>query len=1171
MIRFTSIAKHSLILLASALVAACGGGSGGGGLGSSNQAPVFSSGSGSVTTPENNTGVIYTAQASDPDGSIVGFYLSGGEDQADFSIDALSGNLRFNEGQDRENPSDANYDGIYVVEISVSDTGGAVSSMSLSVSLSDVDEAPIITAGQTLSVDENSAAGTAVGSATATNDGISVGLQNWRLVEDGSDGLFVVDSDGAITVAEGAVLNHERADGVAGGNSYTLGLTVSDGKFTSSVGDVVINIADVNEPPVIEAGKVFEVYEDSVVGAEVGYAVATDVDSADADVNKWTITGSSTNTGNSAEGLFDISSSNGQITLAQAGQLDFDDKSNPQSYTLTLTVSDQEYTSAEETVQINVTDANDNKPTINNPEEASFSIDENSVIDEPVGDQLTASDVDTNTVYQDWKITSGNTDDVFGINSVESDSGEIVGQIVVAKGNVLDVDADDAITSYDLGITVSDSNGDNTSEPVIVKVSINGVNDELPVITANQSFEIEENATNDSANHVYKVGVNDADGDTDFQDWQMTPDNAGFSIGSSSTNGGYIYLVDNNSLDYETSPVLEFELTVSDGENISRQEILKINLVDVNDNAPDINASQTFSISENNLEEAVIDSVAFEDKDSAAVNTFAWSITGVTSGGSDVANYGTIFAIDDDTGEITAKSSLNHEDKDSYTLSVQVSDGDYSDTKDVTVNVVNVNDAPVARAEVTASDGSTLGDDDLLLEGTVVLLLDASSSSDEDGNELSYKWIQTSGPPDAELNSTTGKIVKFSDSNSYGDYEFNLTVTDNGIGSLTDTASIGVSIAESAIPDDFSASVGPLSGEIELSWTPYKDSEGEETATYTIYRSNDYSCLPNKCTNHEENSFSSASSGLIDSNLTNRTTYYYMIEALRDNGNGSLIEETATEFVSAMPMGGVNDTGVVWDANSNAHSNALTYEEHNACDSSSNIESPQDCDQGRDATDNDDSDGYAGFSFTRLNADGTDYTADGNFTNNPWGCVRDNVTGLFWEVKLSTSGVRYYNKKDFHANDWELTDELNNVNLCGYNDWRIPTIAELQSVLIHSGELLSSGGIEYFNSVYFPNISRVTGNSARYWSSTKNNDSSNYKFVLLITWPMGDAATSFCSLLYRLVILLLVRSDSNYSGDNWSDGRYDVNDTEGTITDLATGLSLDAVLFGAKRRFWNLY
>ena len=1474
MIRFTSIAKNSLILAASAFLVACGGGSGGGGLGSSNQAPVFSSGSGSVTTPENNTGVIYTAEAIDPDGSLAGFYISGGDDKDDFSLDAISGALRFKEAQDRENPSDANYDGIYVVEISVSDTAGAVSSLSLSVSLSDVDEAPIITAGQTLSVDENSDANTSVGSVIATNDGISVGLQGWQIVEDDSNGAFSINAaSGEIAVAEGATLDYESAT-----NGYTLGLTVSDGKFTSSVGDVVINVGDVNEPPVVKT-EAFTVSEDIAAGAHVGYAVADDVDSASADIGNWTITDS---TDSSVKVLFDINSANGQITLAQAGQLDYE--SATRSYTLTLTVSDEEYTSAEGTVEVIVADANDNNPIITQPE-SSFSIAENSAADASVGDPIAASDVDTNTTFQDWTITGGNTDDVFGINSVESDSGEIVGQIIVAKDDVLDVDAVGAIKSYSLEVTVGD--GVNTSDPITVAVNITGVNDETPAIDPNQSFAVAENATSleggasssicavdgnsETTGYVGKLGVDDADADAEFRNWAIASDSSdgGFCI---DPNNGYIYVADSSKLDYETDTIHELSITVEDGIYTSEQVIVDINLTDVNDNAPVIESEQSFSIAENidaestvgkvdfsdadtddvndfswsitggnenglfaidtsgqittkavfdyetdartytlNVEiddgtntpdqetvtvqikdvndnapsidadylefsvdensasgtlvgtlvvsdadsaevnaftwsidggntggafsivpdsgelkvatagaldyesdnkeysltvtvndgsdakasatvivnitdvndnqpvisdqslsvdenatgsssigtlevqdddsdsvntftwafanstdlftldetsgelnltasaaldyedttsydlpvivsdgdnnsevktitvnvgnvndnapvieyglsfdinennsiDAVIGSVAFEDKDSDEVNTFAWSITGVTSGGSDVANYGTIFAIDDDTGEITAKSSLNHEDKDSYTLSVQVSDGDHSDTQDVTVNVIDVNDAPNASAEATDTNGVSINiDNSILIEGTV-LWLDASSSSDEDGDELSYVWTQTEGPVGlAQLNSTTGKVVEFSGNNSAGDYQFNLTVTDDG--GLTATASVGVSIAESALPDDFNARTGPLSGSVELTWTPYTEDE----TIYTIYRSNDDSCLPSNCTAHEEDSFSDVSSGFVDTGLTNLTPYYYVIEASRSSDSGAVVE-TATEVVSATPMGAVNDTGVTWDENSTAYSLLQDYSYYWTCDNSSDINSPQDCHQGRDATDNNDTDGYAGFNFTRLyESNGSVYTGTGDYSADPWGCVRDNVTGLVWEVKLPTSGVRFRDQS-FTSYDMsrpttiafsDLTNELNGLNnnegLCGYTTWRKPTIAEIQSIHTPSGSPYATGsdgdrndGYQYLDLDYFPNTGTF---SYSYWSDTAYPGNNSY--LLAFSANQGDALAYLNYDNDAKIKLRLVVSDGNHTSNVWSGSRYEVNTTDGMITDLATGL-----------------
>lgn len=56
---------------------------------------------------------------------------------------------------------------------------------------------------------------------------------------------------------------------------------------------------------------------------------------------------------------------------------------------------------------------------------------------------------------------------------------------------------------------------------------------------------------------------------------------------------------------------------------------------------------------------------------------------------------------------------------------------------------------------------------------------------------------------------------------------------------------------------------------------------------------------------------------------------------------------------------------------------------------------------GLSVNNNDDSDGHAGFSFTKLDANGNELLA--NATD--WSCVKDNVTGLIWEVKQGGNGT----------------------------------------------------------------------------------------------------------------------------------------------------------------------
>lgn len=114
-----------LVLIWSALLglAACGGGDGS--LSGTppppagNRAPTFTSAA-TATTPENTSGTIYTATASDLDGNALTFSLSGGADRAAFTISG-GGALAFVVPPDFEAPTDADQNNVYLVQIAVSD------------------------------------------------------------------------------------------------------------------------------------------------------------------------------------------------------------------------------------------------------------------------------------------------------------------------------------------------------------------------------------------------------------------------------------------------------------------------------------------------------------------------------------------------------------------------------------------------------------------------------------------------------------------------------------------------------------------------------------------------------------------------------------------------------------------------------------------------------------------------------------------------------------------------------------------------------------------------------------------------------------------------------------------------------------------------------------------
>ena len=177
----------------------------------------------------------------------------------------------------------------------------------------------------------------------------------------------------------------------------------------------------------------------------------------------------------------------------------------------------------------------------------------------------------------------------------------------------------------------------------------------------------------------------------------------------------------------------------------------------------------------------------------------------------------------------------------------------------------------------------------------------------------------------------------------------------------------------------------------------------------------------------------------------------------------------------------------------------------------------QDAEYGRDVTHNDDSDGHAGFSFTKICNSG-EAAGEGNCPADPalgsgdneWGCTRDNVTDLMWEVKTDDDGLRdkdntytWYNS-DSNTNGGDAGTEnggtcpdvgncdtekyavsVNAVGLCGYNDWRMPSLSELLSI-VHSG-----ANNPAIDTVYFPGTI-----SSRYWTASTYSGSSNDAWIV---------------------------------------------------------------------------
>ncbi|HPN06829.1 MAG TPA: VCBS domain-containing protein [Hyphomonadaceae bacterium] len=211
-------------------------------------APTFSSGNTAIVA-ENTSAVAYTTTASDADGSVLTYSLSGA-DAALFNIDAVTGAVTFRSPPNFEAPADAGGDNRYDLIITASD-GALTTSQSIAITVTNQnDNVPVITSGGSVSVLENTTG--AIYTATASDADGSVLTYALSGVD---AGLFSIDgAAGAVTFKTSP--DFEAPADAGGNNTYDIVVSSFDGVATTSRA-VVIAVANANDiPPVISAADV---------------------------------------------------------------------------------------------------------------------------------------------------------------------------------------------------------------------------------------------------------------------------------------------------------------------------------------------------------------------------------------------------------------------------------------------------------------------------------------------------------------------------------------------------------------------------------------------------------------------------------------------------------------------------------------------------------------------------------------------------------------------------------------------------------------------------------------------------------------------------------------------------------------------------------------------------
>ena len=499
-----------------------------------NEAPTIAPQSFSVAENSANGASVGTVVANDVDaGDSKSFSITAGNASGAFAI-SPSGVITVANG------SLLNFEGTssYSLTVSVTDGGSLSASNTVTVNLSNVNEAPTL-APQTFSVAENSANGTAVGTVVA-GDVDAGDSKSFAITAGNSSGAFAINaSTGAITVANGSLLNFE------GTPSYSLTVSATDGGSLSASTTVTINLTNVNEAPAITSGNAFSIAENT---AAVTTVTGLDPDSL--------ATLAYSIVGGVDAGKFTIDHDLGLLSFLSAPNFESPgDIGGNNVYDLIVRVSDGAL-SGDKGIAVTVTNVNE-APTIANQ---SFSVLDTVATGFTVG-TVVANDVDASD-SKTFAITAGNTGNAFAI----SPSG------VITVANTLN----SAVTpSYSLTVSVTDAG--TLSASATVTITVNHLNSN-PTNIGLSNATIAENA---GANAVVGLlSTTDPDLPSDTHTYTLMTTGTG-STDFASFNISGNQLRANASFDFEAKPSYTIRVKSTDQGGSSVEKVFTIFVTDV--------------------------------------------------------------------------------------------------------------------------------------------------------------------------------------------------------------------------------------------------------------------------------------------------------------------------------------------------------------------------------------------------------------------------------------------------------------------------------------------------------------------------------------------------------------------------------------------------------------
>ena len=648
-----------------------------------------------IRYPENGTWQVakYTGKVHDEDkedvdvGWIIGVQPGGGDGDV-FEIDD-DGVLYFDQPPDYEQGQREYSFSLHVYDTNPPGRGRPGQTFySVKVIVEDVNDPPEIVGPTDVDFPENSTYAVA----EYTVEGVDAGeTANWKPLSGTGASEFSLTStrDDPAELRFNSPPDYESFDTGNDEHIFLLTIMVEVGGEMKTE-HVRVEVTNVNEPPSFATETTTRnVGENAGPKEDFGSPVeATDPD--ESDYLNYTLTG------RDDDSSFDIDYSYGQLRTIPG--VDYGTKS---SYTVTVTATDQGGLTDTITITITTNEENDAPVFSGGSSTATKEVAENSPADTNVGDPISATDEDQDTLTYLLEGTQQEQDDfndAFQLNTS-------TGQITVKANDSLNFE-DKASYTFDIG--VSDNNGGTAT--IDVTIDVTDVN-EVPTFDdgASTTRTVIEN-TAAGENIGAPVSATDPDNENNPNTQTLTYTLGGDDASSFDIDASSGQLRTKDALDHDTKATYTVTVSVRDSKDDSgnadsaEDDTIAVTITVTGENEPPEFAAETDTrtIPENTAAGQNI-GAPYTATDPDNGDTLTYTLEGTDAGS---------FEIVSNNGQIKTKAGVIYDyeaAKNSYEVTVKADDyNGGTDTIDVTIDITNVDEAGTVTFNPTPPKAGTL-------------------------------------------------------------------------------------------------------------------------------------------------------------------------------------------------------------------------------------------------------------------------------------------------------------------------------------------------------------------------------------------------------------------------------------------------------------------------------